>query len=181
MYKVKDKVEKILIENTYKNRIQELNEIIGKVTNENIELKKQLNDIENYIKNIEKNNINYLFNNINFLICKYTPFMIKNTIKNMFNLEISSKKIVSIAAENNFFEYECLALRIPRKENYKDKFESTVVFSKFAVSILTEIIMEKYTINPNIGKDSLYKSIKEMNEGKVTKYTLDDLIKMEEE
>ena len=41
--------------------------------------------------------------------------------------------------------------------------------------------MEKYTINPNIGKDSLYKSIKEMNEGKVTKYTLDDLIKMEEE
>ena len=60
-HKVKDKVEEILIENTYKNRIKELNEIIGKVTNKNIELKKQLNDIENYIKNIETNNINYLF------------------------------------------------------------------------------------------------------------------------
>ena len=56
--------------------------------------------------------------------------MIKNTIKNMFNLEISSKKIVSIAAENNFFEYECLALRIPRKENYKDNLNQLLYFLK---------------------------------------------------
>ena len=96
------------------SRIEELNLIIGNLDNLNKELESENKKLKNLIK---------------FSICKYPPYMLSDMIKENMNINISSSKIVRIAEENKLFEYEFLALRIPRKRNTNDKFASTVIFS----------------------------------------------------
>ena len=95
-----DKIQ-ILDNQLYISRIEELNELIGKLSEENYKLKKLLSKKqETYIK---------LYN------CKYTPYMVSDVIYNNFFVKISSHTITKVAEEKKFFDDEAKAIRIPRK------------------------------------------------------------------
>ncbi|MEI0488271.1 hypothetical protein [Brachyspira pulli] len=151
------------------SRIEELNLIIGNLDNLNKELESENKKLKNLIK---------------FSICKYPPYMLSDMIKENMNINISSSKIVRIAEENKLFEYEFLALRIPRKRNTNDKFASTVVFSILGVTKILDIIkkslhlFDKYNVNI---ENDLDISLKQLQEGKTTKYSIKDLRAMENE
>ena len=151
------------------NRIEELNLIIGNLDNLNNELENENKKLKNLMK---------------FSICKYPPYMLSDMIKENMNINISSSKIVRIAEENKLFEYEFLALRIPRKRNTNDKFASTVIFSILGVTKILDIIKKSLHLfnkyNVNIEND-LDISLKQLQEGKTTKYSIKDLIAMENE
>ena len=110
--------------------------------------------------------------------------MLSDMIKENMNINISSSKIVRIAEENKLFEYEFLALRIPRKRNTNDKFASTVIFSILGVTKILDIIkkslhlFDKYNVNI---ENDLDISLKQLQEGKTTKYSIKDLRAMENE
>ena len=151
------------------NRIEELNLIIGNLDNLNNELENENKKLKNLMK---------------FSICKYPPYMLSDMIKENMNINISSSKIVRIAEENKLFEYEFLALRIPRKRNTNDKFASTVIFSILGVTKILDIIkkslhlFDKYNVNI---ENDLDISLKQLQEGKTTKYSIKDLRAMENE
>ncbi|MEI0478654.1 hypothetical protein [Brachyspira pulli] len=151
------------------SRIEELNLIIGNLDNLNKELESENKKLKNLIK---------------FSICKYPPYMLSDMIKENMNINISSSKIVRIAEENKLFEYEFLALRIPRKRNTNDKFASTVIFSILGVTKILDIIkkslhlFDKYNVNI---ENDLDISLKQLQEGKTTKYSIKDLRAMENE
>lgn len=151
------------------SRIEELNLIIGNLDNLNKELESENKKLKNLIK---------------FSICKYPPYMLSDMIKENMNINISSSKIVRIAEENKLFEYEFLALRIPRKINTNDKFASTVIFSILGVTKILDIIkkslhlFDKYNVNI---ENDLDISLKQLQEGKTTKYSIKDLRAMENE
>lgn len=151
------------------SRIEELNLIIGNLDNLNKELESENKKLKNLIK---------------FSICKYPPYMLSDMIKENMNINISSSKIVRIAEENKLFEYEFLALRIPRKRNTNDKFASTVIFSILGVTKILDIIkkslhlFDKYNVNI---ENDLDISLKQLQEGKTTKYSIKDLRDMENE
>ncbi|MEI0698232.1 hypothetical protein R4K92_04780, partial [Brachyspira intermedia] len=151
------------------NRIEELNLIIGNLDNLNNELENENKKLKNLMK---------------FSICKYPPYMLSDMIKENMNINISSSKIVRIAEENKLFEYEFLALRIPRKRNTNDKFASTVIFSILGVTKILDIIKKSLHLfnkyNVNIEND-LDISLKQLQEGKTTKYSIKDLRAMENE
>ena len=151
------------------SRIEELNLIIGNLDNLNKELESENKKLKNLIK---------------FSICKYPPYMLSDMIKENMNINISSSKIVRIAEENKLFEYEFLALRIPRKRNTNDKFASTVIFSILGVTKILDIIKKSLHLfnkyNVNIEND-LDISLKQLQEGKTTKYSIKDLRAMENE
>ena len=151
------------------SRIEELNLIIGNLDNLNNELENENKKLKNLMK---------------FSICKYPPYMLSDMIKENMNINISSSKIVRIAEENKLFEYEFLALRIPRKRNTNDKFASTVIFSILGVTKILDIIkkslhlFDKYNVNI---ENDLDISLKQLQEGKTTKYSIKDLRAMENE
>lgn len=151
------------------SRIEELNLIIENLDNLNKELESENKKLKNLIK---------------FSICKYPPYMLSDMIKENMNINISSSKIVRIAEENKLFEYEFLALRIPRKRNTNDKFASTVIFSILGVTKILDIIkkslhlFDKYNVNI---ENDLDISLKQLQEGKTTKYSIKDLRAMENE
>ena len=151
------------------NRIEELNLIIGNLDNLNNELENENKKLKNLMK---------------FSICKYPPYMLSDMIKENMNINISSSKIVRIAEENKLFEYEFLALRIPRKRNTNDKFASTVIFSILGATKILDIIKKSLHLfnkyNVNIEND-LDISLKQLQEGKTTKYSIKDLRAMENE
>ena len=137
---------------TYKNRIEELNTIIGDLTEENEKIKVLLD------KNTKS---------ITQCICKYTPYMISDAISDVFNIKISGRAIVKMASENNLFKHDFLALRIPRKRYTKDKCATTVIFSAFGVLCLRNFLIENCTINPDRPQNALEIAIQEMNDGKL--------------
>ncbi|WP_300370022.1 hypothetical protein [Brachyspira sp.] len=166
--KAHDKYQAELIKDL-QNRIEELNSIIGNLDNLNNELENENKKLKNLIK---------------FSICKYPPYMLSDMIKEIMNINIGSSKIVRIAEENKLFEYEFLALRIPRKRNTNDKFASTVIFSILGVTKILDIIKNSLNLfdkyNVNIEND-LDISLKQLKEGKTVKYSIKDLRVMENE
>ncbi|WP_300711670.1 hypothetical protein [uncultured Brachyspira sp.] len=163
-----DKYQSELIKDL-QNRIEELNLIIGNLDNLNNALENENKKLKNLIK---------------FSICKYPPYMLSDMIKESMNIYIGSSKIVRIAEENKLFEYEFLALRIPRKRNTNEKFASTVIFSILGAAKILDIIKKSLNLfnkyNVNIEND-LDISLKQLKEGKITKYSIKDLRAMENE
>ncbi|WP_028329546.1 hypothetical protein [Brachyspira alvinipulli] len=119
MYNTEDKLKQLEEDNKlYKNRISELNEIIGHINKENEKLKMDLNTKQQTLEKYKK-----------FYTCKYTPYMVSDVIYENFFIKISSRTIVKTAAENKLFNDEVKAIRVPRKKGSNEKYASTVLFS----------------------------------------------------
>lgn len=159
-----DKIQ-ILDNKLYISRIEELNELIGKLSEENYKLKKLLSKKqETYVK---------------LYICKYTPYMVSDVIYNNFFVKISSHTITKVAEENNFFDDEIKAIRIPRKKNSKEKYASTVLFSIVGIAELTYILANKFSIDLTISQNYFEKSVNQLKKGEIKHYTINELKAME--
>jgi len=152
----------------YIDRINELNEIIGELNKENEELKMKLKSKQTTLDKYKK-----------YYICKYTPYMVSDVIYDNFFVRISSRAIVKEAANNNLFNNEMSAIRIPRKKGSKEKYASTVLFSIAGIAEILIKLSLKFSINLEISKDYFEKSIKQLKEGKVKHYTMNKLKAME--
>lgn len=148
-----ESVKKIVEKDIYINRINELNYIIGDLNKENIKLK---NIIDEYQKIVS------------YIICKYTPFMIATAINHKFPIKINSRYIVKVATNENMFESDYLALRIPRKKKSAENYASTVVFSLLGFQYIIDALIKKGDISPRFDRASIQKSIEQMNNAKLT-------------
>lgn len=153
----------------YLDRIKELNGIIGELNKENftleIEIKKQKELFKLYKE---------------YFICKYAPYMIRDIINYGYFVNISSHAIVKTAAENNLFDDELKAIRVPRKRNSKEKYASTVLFSRYGTEELLPLLSSKYSINLKIKRDYFKKSIEQFEKGEVKEYTIEQIMSMDE-
>ena len=143
----------------YLDRINELNEIIGKLNKENEILKMNLNIERQNLKNYKK-----------FCICKYTPYMVSDFINDNFFVKINSRTIVNEATKNNILYDELKAIRIPRKKGSNEKYASTVLFSMIGIAELLCLLSKKFSINLKVSKDYFEKSINQYKVRKVKKY-----------
>lgn len=143
----------------YLDRINELNEIIGKLNKENEILKMNLNIERQNLKNYKK-----------FCICKYTPYMVSDFINDNFFVKINSRTIVNEATKNNILYDELKAIRIPRKKGSNEKYASTVLFSMIGIAELLYLLSKKFSINLKVSKDYFEKSINQYKVRKVKKY-----------
>lgn len=146
----------------YLDRINELNEIIGRLNKENETLKMNLNIERQNLKNYKK-----------FCICKYTPYMVSDFIYDNFFVKISSRNLVKEATNNNILYDELKAIRILRKKGSNEKYASTVLFSMIGIAELLYILSKKYSINLKISKDYFEKSINQYKVGKTRKYNVE--------
>ncbi len=170
MHSTEDKVKQLEEDNKlYKNRINELNELIGHINKENEKLKMDLNAKQKILEKYKK-----------FYTCKYTPYMVSDVIYNNFFLKISSVAIVKTASENKLFDDESKAIRVPRKKGSNEKYASTVLFSITGIAELLIILSSKFSIDLEISKDYFDKSVNQFKEGKIKSYTIDELKAMEQ-
>lgn len=146
----------------YLDRINELNEIIGKLNKENEILKMNLNIERQNLKNYKK-----------FCICKYTPYMVSDFINDNFFVKINSRTIVNEATKNNILYDELKAIRIPRKKGSNEKYASTVLFSMIGIAELLYLLSKKFSINLKVSKDYFEKSINQYKVGKVKEYKVE--------